>query len=233
MTYPFLLIFALAPSLVWLAFYLRKDSHPEPNQMIIKIFLGGMIVALLAIFIEHALGGFFSSLSFPPLISLIISFFFVIALIEELFKYAVVRFGVFSNTALDEPLDVMLYMIISALGFAAFENILLLFKLIQTYPLSDVFLVNAIRFMEAIFLHALVSGLFGYFIALSLLKKNGAPWLFFIGLGTATLLHGLFNFYIFTLGDKGLVQLLFPIIPLLFLAVFVSFAFQRLKLKNI
>ena len=140
-----------------------------------------------------------------------------------------VRIGVLRTPALDEPLDVMLYMVISALGFAALENVLLLFKLVQIYSISDVFLVNGVRFIQAIFLHALVSGLFGYFIALSLLRKRAGKWLFMAGLGIATLLHGLFNFYIFTIGAKGIFYLLFPVAPLLILAAFVSIAFRRLK----
>jgi RsiW-degrading membrane proteinase PrsW (M82 family) len=43
---------------------------------------------------------------------------------REIFKYLVVRFKVIKNPAFDEPTDIMLYMIIAALGFAAVENIL-------------------------------------------------------------------------------------------------------------
>lgn len=229
MTSFFLFIFALAPSFIWLAFYLRKDAHPEPNRMILRIFLAGMFIAIPAVYIEHLLEGFLSLFSLPSTIFLLLYFLFVIALIEEFLKYIVVRIGALRTSALDEPFDVMLYMIISALGFAAFENVLLLFKLVQIYSISEVFLVNGVRFVQAIFLHALVSGLFGYFIALSFLRKQFGKWLFMAGLGIATLLHGLFNFYIFTIGAKGIFYLLFPIVPLLILAACVSIAFGRLK----
>jgi len=229
---PFLLLFALAPSLIWLVFYLRKDAHPEPNRMIIKIFLAGMLITLPAIFIENFMEGFFNGLAISKTMALVLYFLLGIALVEELLKYVVVKVGVFRNPALDEPLDVMLYMIISALGFAAFENILLISKLSQVYPFSDLFLVNTIRFIEAIFLHALVSGLFGYFLALGFLKRRAAPLFFVVGLGIATILHGAFNFYIFTLGDKGLLYLLLPIVPLLALGILVSFIFQRLKFNK-
>ena len=227
--YPLLLIFALAPSLIWLAFYLRKDAHPEPNRMILTVFLAGMLVTILAFSIENFLEGFFSSFSLPAPVFLGLYFFLGIALVEEFLKYLVVRISAFSSSALDEPLDVMLYMVISALGFSAMENIFLLFKLIQLYPISGVFLVNAVRFVEAILLHALVSGLFGYFLAISYLREKHAWLLFFGGLASATLLHGLFNFYIFTRGDQGLFSLLLPVIPLLGLALFISFAFRRLR----
>jgi protease PrsW len=228
-TYPLLLVFALSPSFIWLAFYLRKDSHPEPNRMIVKIFLAGMLITIPAIYAETFFEGFLTSLQLSETIFLIVYFFVGIAFVEELFKFLVVRIGVFKNAALDEPLDIMLYMMISALGFAAFENTLLLFRLVEIYPLSDIFLVNGIRFVQAILLHALVSGLVGYFLARSLMLKKNRFVLFCTGLAIAVSLHAMFNLYIFKVGDQGLLALALPIIPLLILAVFISFAFRQLK----
>jgi len=119
--------------------------------MIIGIFLAGMLVAIPAIYIEQILKILFTTLPIPSTLFFLLYFLFGIAFVEESLKYVVVRIGAFSRKVFDEPLDVMLYMIISALGFAAAENILLLFKLIETYTLSDVFLVNVVRFAEAIF----------------------------------------------------------------------------------
>jgi len=228
-TYPLLFIFALAPSFIWLAFYLRKDSHPEPNRMIVKIFLAGMLITIPAIYLETFLEGFFASFNLSRAVFLILYFFIGIAFVEELLKFLVVRIGVFRNSVMDEPLDIMLYMVISALGFAAFENILLLFRLVEIYPLSDIFLVNGIRFIQAIFLHALASGLIGYFLARSLLLKKNRFLFFATGFIIAVSLHGAFNLYIFIVGDQGLFFLLLPVVPLLLLAVFISFGFRQLK----
>jgi protease PrsW len=228
-TYFLLFFFALAPSLVWLAFYLRKDSHPEPNRMIAKIFVAGMLVTLPAVYIETFFEGFFGSLPISETFFLILYFFLGVALVEEFCKFFVVRLWVFRNSALDEPLDIMLYMIISALGFAAFENMLLLFRLAELYPASDIFLVNSIRFVQAIFLHALVSGVFGYFIARSFVLGKNKMFLFAIGLFVSTALHALFNLYIFIVGDQGIIALFLPIIPLVLLSIFISFAFRKLK----
>ena len=43
-----LLILGFIPSLVWLLYYLRKDVNPEPNRLILKVFIGGMLVAPFA-----------------------------------------------------------------------------------------------------------------------------------------------------------------------------------------
>ncbi|HCM36382.1 MAG TPA: hypothetical protein DIS53_00395 [Candidatus Wildermuthbacteria bacterium] len=229
-TYPLLFLFAIAPSLIWLAFYLRKDAHPEPNRMILKVFLLGAFIAIPAIYLETFLEESLSSFALPRLAFLLVYFLLGIAFVEELLKYVAVRIGALSNPALDEPVDVMIYMIVAALGFAALENILLLFGLIKIYPASDVFLVNSIRFVQAVFLHALASGLFGYFLALAIFRKRHARLLAISGLVLATLLHGLFNFYIFTIGGKNFFFLLFPILPLLLIGIIVSREFRRLKL---
>jgi len=52
MTYFLCLIFGLAPSIIWLLFFLRKDVHPESNRMIILVFLLGMAVAPLTALFE-------------------------------------------------------------------------------------------------------------------------------------------------------------------------------------
>ena len=52
MNYLFYIIFALAPSVIWLLFFLRKDSHPESNRMILTVFLLGILAAIPAALIE-------------------------------------------------------------------------------------------------------------------------------------------------------------------------------------
>jgi len=227
MNYLLFLFFGLVPSIVWLAFYLRKDSHPEPNSMITKVFLLGMLATLPAIVLELTLRSLFALLPFSDGIILILYIFLGVALIEELIKFLVVRVFVYKNKALDEPLDLMLYMIIAALGFAAFENILILFGLGPASPVSNIVALTLVRLVGATFLHALVSGTFGYFLARSFFDKKKKHWYFAIGLLIATLLHGFFNFYI--LKGESMAKLLVPGLILLGLAIFVSMGFLQLK----
>ena len=182
MSHFLLLIFALFPSIIWLLFFLRKDAHPESNQEIIKIFFYGILAALPAVLIETGifeefhkfllfLSPRFDFSVFLPVLSSAI----LLALVEEVLKYLVVREKVLNNPEFDEPTDVMLYMIIAALGFAAFENVLVLFPLGSTFLIKGALTLSALRFIGATFLHALCSGLVGYFLALSFFetkKKN-------------------------------------------------------------
>jgi len=155
MTYLFYIILGFAPSIIWLLFYLRKDAHPESKRMVLKIFLYGMLSAVLAGLIEIEISAglsFFGEnlLQRFPFVFFLVSQFIIIALVEELSKFLIVKEKVISNPEFDEPVDTMLYMIITALGFAALENILVLF------------LGN----------DALCSGTLGYFLALSFFEPK-------------------------------------------------------------
>lgn len=226
MSYLILLIFALLPSIIWLLFYLRKDAHPESNKMILKIFLYGMLAVLPVFFIEEGFYQLLLDLKVSKILFLILSVFIGVALVEEVFKYLVVRDKVLSNPEFDEPVDAMLYMIISALGFAALENILIFFSEIFEKPYQP-FLLSIIRLISATFLHALSSGLVGFYLAKSFFEIQKRFKLIITGLGIATILHGLYNFSIMEI--EGNLRFLIPTIILVSLAIFVSLGFKRLK----
>lgn len=233
MSYLAYLPFGIIPSIIWLAFYLRKDRNPEPKLMILKIFFYGMASALPAIILELGIREELLKLQLPDFLFLVIYFFLGVAFVEETLKYLVVREKTVGNPELDEPIDVMLYMIISALGFAASENILNLSRIeaVDLVP-STVFMVLVIRFVGATFLHALASGLVGYFLAISFYNIKRRDAFIIIGLGSATILHGIYNFSIIKAsGPSGLI---FPFLVLAGLAVFVFSAFNKLKnLKSV
>jgi len=236
MTYSLYTVFGIVPSVVWLLFYLRKDSHPESNRMILKIFFYGMIAALPAILVEMGALRAINEASFLDFLGRdIITFlniFIAVALVEEFLKYLVVRGKVLGSAELDEPIDLMLYMIIAALGFAASENILVLFSLGPAFLFGETVSVTIFRFLGATFLHALCSGTLGYFLALSLLESKKRGRFILLGLSLAFLLHGLYNFSIIEI--EGGLSFLIPVIILLGLAIFLTYGFQRLKkLKSI
>jgi RsiW-degrading membrane proteinase PrsW (M82 family) len=223
-TYLWYIFFGIAPSIIWLLIFLRKDSHPESNRMILKIFFYGALATIPAALIEVGIAKL-------PL-GLILYYFLGVALVEEVFKYLVVKKKVVENPEFDEPVDAMLYMIIAALGFAAAENILNMFFLSQPQYLLETFLVGGIRFVGATFLHALSAGLVGYYLALSFFYTKKRLKLITKGLLIAILLHGLYNLSIIKIeGDE---KFIIPIIILISLAVFISFGFQKVKkLKSI
>jgi len=221
------ILLAPLPSIVWLAFYLRKDKHPEPNRMVIKIFLLGVLMVPVAGILEQLL--FIGSEKVPVYnkLSLIIIGF---ALIEEVLKFLVIKFWVLKNPEFDEPVDAMIYMIIAALGFAAAENIYLASQLNSLVsPLE--FMIT--RFLGATFLHALASGIIGYFLAASLLMFSKIRKILVLGgIFAATILHSIFNYIIIlnsqqVIGDIG--RNLYLLILLATMAVIVSIMFKKIN----
>ena len=230
MPYLFYIFFALFPSIIWLLFYLRKDDHPESSQMILKIFLYGFLAALPTIFLQVAIFQEFKNLPLSKDLINILNIFIGVALTEEFLKYLAVKGKALKSSEFDEPVDIMIYMITAALGFAAFENMLILFPLGPSLLFGRAISISAVRFLGATFLHALCSATLGYFIALSFLKNKFS--LFAAGLGISVFLHGLYNFSIMEL--EGFLKFSIPIVIIIGLAIFVSFGFTKLKkLKSV
>lgn len=254
MNYLIYIIFGLAPSVIWLLFYLRKDIHPESNRMILKIFTYGLAATIPASLAEMGIfftitkgGGNLSNWNFGSPLMFLLYGFLGVALVEEVIKYVIVREKVLKHPEFDEPVDVMLYMIIVALGFAALENIFYLLPADGQQPiLLETIFTSLFRFIGATFLHSLCSATLGYFLALSFCRAKGKTRIIALGLGLATVLHGLFNFFIIKLGESlslekatgglvitdqsSFVLSLTSLIALLAgLAVFVLWGFRRLK----
>jgi len=132
-------------------------------------------------------------------------YFFIflgLAFVEEFMKYLVVREKVLKNPEFDEPTDAMLYMIIAALGFAALENILALLPDENPLLLSEAIKISAFRFVGATLLHALASGIVGYYLAVAFFEAKKHLRLVVQGLTIATLLHALFNLLIMRIGEN-------------------------------
>ena len=241
MPYFFLLFFALAPSVIWLLFYLRKDAHPESNSTVLKIFFLGAASAIAAAFTEYIIAGALNNVAnLDKAIFAFLYWFLAIAMVEEFFKYLVVSSQIFRSEHLDEPLDLMLYMIISALGFAALENVLIFFSLKTPLDFWQGAAVSIFRFLGATLLHALASGLFGYFLVVRFYEAKRKLRYFFAGLFSAVVFHGLFNLSIANpklmyksfggiINENGVFKFIIPIIILSSLAFFVSYGFKKVK----
>lgn len=227
------------PSLIWLLFYLREDVRPEPKKMIIFIFLFGMLMSFPTFLLEclpvglNEKGGviclfsdLFSRIFRKPFSSLFY-FILIVGLIEEVAKYLPVKFFVLKSKELDEPVDLIIYMIVAGLGFAAVENILLAFSKSEHY-----FSILVGRFLSATFLHALCSGILGYFLAISFFDPRKKKFFLPAGLFFVTILHGFYDFTI--METEGNVRILTLASILFFLAIFLKIFFQRSKkLKSV
>jgi RsiW-degrading membrane proteinase PrsW (M82 family) len=227
MNYPLYITLGMAPSIFWLLFYLKRDKHPEPKLTVLKIFLWGMASALPAIFIEKGLSLELARISLSPFLASIASILLGAALVEESIKYLVVRGEIMKSNEFDEPVDAMIYMIVAALGFAASENVLIIFGVASSLPLEKTMAIVLLRFLGAISLHALCSAVVGFWLAVSFSRYRQEKFrLVLRGLIIAICLHGLFNFFIM---EGGAIGFLIPIFIIASLGLVVSVGFKDLK----
>lgn len=213
-----LIIVGFVPSLLWLNFYLRKDCHPEPRRLIIETFFFGILLAPLAVAAQwlfaYVAGGE-SRL-----------FFLWSAFAEEMVKFLAVYYLIVHNAEFDEPVDAMIYMVTAGLGFAAIENILVLFNNIPD-GVSITMQILLLRTVGATLLHAVSSGLVGYFLALAWFHPQHRMKFVWFGIGIASIAHFAFNMLM--LQFTVLVSLLTSLLLLLGMLLLISILFTKLR----
>jgi RsiW-degrading membrane proteinase PrsW (M82 family) len=178
----------LVPALFWLWFWLREDQkNPEPLLLIAITFIAGMAVVPLALPLQKLA---IETYSGDNLI-------WAWVIIEEVLKYGVAVAIILWNRAVNEPIDMVIYMITIALGFSALENTLFLLTPLSVGDFLNSTLTGSFRFLGATLLHVLASGTVGVFLAFAFYKSSIMKICYgMIGLCIAIVLHALFNFFI-------------------------------------
>jgi protease PrsW len=230
-------ILGLLPGLAWLYFYLKEDCHPEPKKLLVLTFFAGAFVTVFA-FVAQKLSGcsFFKYcdgilledfiLLSPGAIG--IGLLILLALVEEVLKFVAAYFIVHKSEFFDEPIDAMIYMVVAGLGFATVENLGVVgvyFTEGSTTTFSVIASTISLRFVGATLLHALASGLVGYYWAKSV-KHFGAKRFLFFGIALATILHAIFNYVIISYENIA-----YSLIFLITVGFFILNDFEKLKDK--
>jgi RsiW-degrading membrane proteinase PrsW (M82 family) len=236
------------PAFFWVWFWLREDSQkPEPYFLIAISFIAGMAVVPLVLPLQKAalplyegsnvilttLGSVFpfTAAYFHTLIaktSLGTDLVIVWVVIEELLKYAAALALIFWNKEVDEPIDMVIYMIMIALGFSALENALFIFNPLVAGEYLSSFITGGFRFLGATLLHILASGTVGVALALSYYRPKTTQVLAgTFGLFIAIVLHAVFNFFIMGVsGETILAVFLFVWMGIILLFLL----FEKIKL---
>ncbi|HEY4515274.1 MAG TPA: PrsW family glutamic-type intramembrane protease [Candidatus Paceibacterota bacterium] len=190
----FILCAGILPPLVWLWYWLREDTRrPEPRKLLVITFFFGAAIVLIPVLPLQAL----ANNMLPSGVFLLL----VWAFIEEISKFGVAFFVDFRNKSYNEPIDAMIYLITIALGFAAFENTLFIFKELNQSGVHISIITALIRFIGATLLHVCSSATIGSFVALSYCRSLKDKILFIsTGVILATVIHTLFNFFILSKG---------------------------------
>lgn len=186
-------ICAIAPAIYLVWYYYKQDrNRPEPKGLVIKIFLLGVISIIPVVIVEIIVDrSFYKLLGWSPLMYAAIKAFLVAGLVEELFKFLVVKKFAYDNDNFDEVTDGIIYMIIASLGFACLENIL--------YVMNRGLFVALLRAFTAVPMHAIMSGIMGYYIGKAKFAIDSAEEkrLIHKGLAIGVLIHGLYDFLLF------------------------------------
>lgn len=198
--YPFILAFiiGIVPAFVWLWFWLDEDIHHEPARMLTLSFIGGMVAVLAVLPIEKITYDYFGSSGIIP--------FSIWSATEELAKFLFVYFIALRNKKItDEPIDDMIYLIVSALGFVTLENTLFLIDLVRDGNIPSTIIHSNLRFIGASLLHVMSSATIGIFMGLSFYKKEKERIIYTLsGIIIAIVLHTAFNLFILSQSEGNI-----------------------------
>lgn len=209
-----ILILSLAPVFIIGGYvYFRDKYEKEPLRLLLLALLVGALTVIPVFFVEQFLSGF-SSL-FPGLTSAAWNAFAVAGFTEELFKYAALYLLIWKSPEFNEKFDGIVYAVFVSLGFAGVENIL--------YVSQGGLSTGISRALTAVPAHAIFGVTMGFYFGMakffekerSLLKKKALLY--------PMLLHGIYDFILFT--HIAWLTLVF----LAFLGFLYFSAFKRLK----
>lgn len=197
------LLAGVIPALIWLYFLLREDKrNPEPPLVIFIAFVAGMIAVLLVIgpesFIQSYAVTHFLGCEKGTCGPILLGW----ATVEEVVKYLLCATFVLWRRDVDESLDLVIYMVTTALGFAALENTLFLIAPFMQGHFFDGFVTDNLRFIGSTLLHVMSSAVIGFTLAFTYQKMTTMggyairALLVSGGLILAIALHSVFNFFI-------------------------------------
>lgn len=186
MSWPLLTV-TLAPTvaIIWFV-YTRDRYEKEPTRLLVYAFLLGIFSIVPAI-IGSVMGGEFFYISGNPLMTAAYAFG-VVALSEETAKFLFLRFVIFRKPAFNEPYDGIVYAVMIGMGFATFENLL--------YVADGGMETAVMRMFTAVPAHAVFGVTMGYWTGLARFDRSRQARYLIIGLGSAVILHGAYDFFL-------------------------------------
>jgi protease PrsW len=181
--------FSILVALFWLSRFRKMDKYEkEPDRIIFVVFLAGALATVPSMILE---GLFHPETGHrPPLVSAILLSYLWVAVVEETMKFLAVRFTACRSRQFNEVMDGMIYMISSAVGFAAAENI--------GYMLRFGLPTGLVRAILSYLGHISFSALLGYYMAKARIERK-RNWLW-VGILLSILFHWLFDAFL-VLGD--------------------------------
>jgi RsiW-degrading membrane proteinase PrsW (M82 family)/ribosomal protein S18 acetylase RimI-like enzyme len=217
-----LIILALAPGVAICLYIFHRDAYNrEPKLNLLLSFLLGAAIVVPAAFMEQAL---WKNSDDTGIARIFIKAFFIVALTEELAKFAVFRLYAYSRKSYDEPLDGIVYCVVVSMGFATIENLM--------YVLKYGWQTGVVRAILSVPAHATFGVLMGYHAGKAKFDPPNEKRFLLTGLLWAVLFHGAYDFCLFLQGTEDVKEYVSD--GLLFMGAIVSFGIAvHLSMKHI
>ncbi|MBX2992984.1 MAG: PrsW family intramembrane metalloprotease [Bacteroidetes bacterium] len=184
-----ILLFAagFAPGVFWLWYFYRKDKYePEPQRLVLRTAGFGVLAAVPVAIV----GSPFNE-------SFFVAAVIVAPIIEELAKFAVVRFTIYNNKEFNEPMDGIVYSAAAALGFASIENVGYIADQYSEGGLASASSTFVVRALFSVPGHVLFSTLWGYALGRAKFQpRELRARTVVLGLLLSMLGHALFNLFL-------------------------------------
>lgn len=189
MNFLLLIGLALAPAIYLAIVIYGKDKYDrEPKKILLIAFLLGAFSIIPAAIIEVLLK---KPLDFEQLgiLNVALSAFVGVGLVEELFKFLILRFHAYRKSEFNEPFDGVVYAVFVGLGFAAAENVL--------YVLQDGLVTGILRMFTAVPGHYAFAVIMGYYVGKAKFEPEKKSIHFLRAIFYPTIIHGAYDFFIF------------------------------------
>ncbi len=203
------ILVVIAPIIFWLLLFRKLDrNEPEPKKLLFKIFILGFIAVVVALILETI----FDSLLLPENVQqiylesgdiaqsaflLLLVSFFLAGPIEELVKYLFLKGAVYKSPYFNQIADGIIYGVTLALGFAFVENTGYFFDVYFNLSTTEFIFIVAFRGIVTTLLHISTAGILGLYLGRAKFQ-TGRVGTALKGLLIASLIHGLFNVFIFS-----------------------------------
>ncbi|OUU13368.1 MAG: hypothetical protein CBC00_00210 [Verrucomicrobia bacterium TMED40] len=204
----FALFFAFLWGVVFRQFVVK--SNPPWRLLILSLFSTGILGIQLLLQFYKILPDFYNQLtSHDHVMVRLAGSIFHTGVTEELCKILPVLFYFYRKKGDADPKHAIMIGIFSGLGFAAFENLsyadrLAYKSLAMGYQSGEAGVVVGalaaqvnvmLRALSLVFLHAIYTGIFSYFIAIAVISKSRVIALFLVGLLVSSTIHGFYNWF--------------------------------------
>lgn len=188
---------ALYFSGLWAVFFFYLFKTPQVNGRLaaVAFFFTGIVSISILLLLQHIppWSYLYSMASSGAIIPRFIGMFFAVGIHEELCKAAILFILVSRPGQLLIPQTVVFYGMMSGLGFGIYEGVNYQMNINRTQGVDQAYFLNIARLTSLPFLHAVWTGIAGYFIAFSALHAGKRYGLWVLAILVPAMLHAIYN----------------------------------------